>query len=239
MRCSAWLLLAVACASANRPTTASLSVAAGELALRTPDGSVLHSPELIGSIIQTRSYSVRMDAAKRDDDSVGDVWLYRLTVVRPGAPDSALCVKDARGEDWALPFLEEDGHVSFACTSGAIGKCIRWGYPPAATRGLHQACIRMIRADYGGDGTSWTQDGTLIGFCDRVGIHPCRRAHDIEAAWSEGGAVCVARPRIPALVTLEDLAGRYPQLGGRLGTDCTPESANADPRTLLFSWRPS
>jgi hypothetical protein len=235
-------MLAVACSAANRPAanrpvTPGLTVAAGELSVRTPDGRVLHGADLVGSTLQTPSYVFRIDATQREAEPTGDLTLYRVALVRAGAPDSALCAKDASGEEWALPYLDEDGHVSFACTSGAIGKCIRWGYPPGAAAGLHQACVRMVRADYGGDGTSHTRDGTLIGFCDRVGIHPCNRSRDIEAAWSAGGAVCVAYPRIPELVTLDELARTYPQLQGRLGTGCTLASETADGRAVLYDWR--
>jgi hypothetical protein len=230
------LILAVACSAANRPATPGLTVRAGELVVRTPDGGVFRGADLVGSTVQTRSYVFRIDATQREAESTGDITLYLVVLVRADAPDSALCAKDASGEDWALPYLDESGHVSFACTSGAIGKCIRWGYPPGAAAGLHQACVRMVRADYGGDGTSHTRDGTLIGFCDRVGIHPCHRPHDIEAAWFAGGAVCVAYPRVPALVTLEQLASSYPQLQGRLGAGCTLASASAEDRAMLYSW---
>jgi hypothetical protein len=50
------------------------------------------------------------------------------------------------------------------------------------------------------------------------------------------GALCVAHPRIPENVTLEQLAERYPRLRGRVGpADCS-EAAFADhPEALLFN----
>jgi hypothetical protein len=69
-----------------------------------------------------------------------------------------------------------DGKFSVTCTSGAIGKCVRAGYRPweAMADGRpgwdhHQACTRLIRADYCGDGASHTRDGTLIEIIDRLG----------------------------------------------------------------------
>jgi hypothetical protein len=176
----------------------------------------------------------RIDAAKRD---ASEIWLYRLTLVGVSGPESAFCTKDTRGEDWALPFIDEHGDIAFTCTSGAIGKCILWGYPPTR-REVHDACVRMVRADYGGDGTSLTRDGTLIAFCDRVGVHPCKDVPSIEAGWFEGGAVCVSRPRVQDLVTLDELARRYPRFEGKLGSDCTLAAASADGRVVLFSWLP-
>ena len=97
----------------------------------------------------------------------------------------------------------------------------------------------MVRADYGGDGVSETRDGTRIAYCDLAGVHPCNgKERDLEAAWSSTGAICVARPRIPDLITLEDLARRYPQLAGRLGPGCGFATGSADPRVVLFSWFP-
>ncbi|MCC5642173.1 hypothetical protein LC607_04165 [Nostoc sp. CHAB 5824] len=66
--------------------------------------------------------------------------------------------------------------VTFSCTNGALAKCIRFGYKPWKTfngrslQDYHQACVRMVRADYCGDGTSHTHDGTLINFYDRLGV---------------------------------------------------------------------
>jgi hypothetical protein len=138
---------------------------------------------------------------------------------------------------------DERGQIQLVCSSGAIGKCIRWGYPPIrnmnhepAVRALHDACVRMVRADYGGDGVTATRDGMLIGFCDLAGIHTCTGHENIEAAWFEAGAACVARPRVADLTTLAALADRYPRLVGHLGSACTIAAEMADKRAILFSW---
>ncbi len=61
-----------------------------------------------------------------------------------------------------------DRNITVACTSGVLAKCVRWGYKPWKTfqgvylRDYHQACTRMARADYCGNGNSHTQDGTVI-----------------------------------------------------------------------------
>lgn len=154
-----------------------------------------------------------------------------MTVISRG-PELALCARDVAGGESAIPYAAAGGDILFTCTSGAIGKCIRWGYTPSAGA-LHEACVRMVRADYGGDGTSFTRDGTPIAFCDRAGIHRCRQPRDIEAAWAASGAVCVGHPRISEIVTLEALAARYPALRGHTGSACEPASP-----ALLVSWRP-
>jgi len=100
--------------------------------------------------------------------------------------------------------------LTFACETGAIAKCVRWGYKPWETVGgepvapLHQACTRMARADYCGDGQSHTRDGTLIDIYDASHLlartvrpttiwQPDRAS--FEAAWGPDGAVCLARAR--------------------------------------------
>ena len=139
------------------------------------------------------------------------------------------------------------GGFTLTCTSGAVGKCVRWGYRPWEERpggpplaALHEACVRMARADYGGDGRPTTRAGTVIHWCDRYGVHPCGEAADapvpFEAAWAADGAACVAHPRIPENVSLEQLAERYPRLRSHLGPEaCSEEGAMRDPAALLFN----
>jgi hypothetical protein len=89
--------------------------------------------------------------------------------------------------------------ITLACVSGAIGKCVTWGYRPWAPgmRDFHQACIRMIRADYCGDGAGHTRDGTPIdiwdihGFIRRDGVPGMQ----LEATWGPKGATHIWRTR--------------------------------------------
>ncbi|HEX5748800.1 MAG TPA: ADYC domain-containing protein [Archangium sp.] len=105
---------------------------------------------------------------------------------------------------------EVPGKFTFACEHGAIAKCIGWGYKPWATKDghaledLHQACTRMARADYCGNGSSHTRQDNPIDMYDALrvstrtteatrGWEP-RRA-SFEAAWTPEGAWCLARTR--------------------------------------------
>lgn len=88
--------------------------------------------------------------------------------------------------------------VTFSCAHGAIAKCVAWGYAPdTAGADLHQACTRMVRADYCGTGISFTKDGTLIDVFDDRGIQTASGSTelDFEAGWGPNGATCVRRPR--------------------------------------------
>jgi hypothetical protein len=96
----------------------------------------------------------------------------------------------------------------------------------------------MARADYGGDGHATTREGTLIDIYDRFNIQTSDKDAPMtfEAAWGIDGAICVAHPRIPENISLEELAKRYPRLKFHLGPSaCTEESAKRDPTTLLFN----
>lgn len=121
---------------------------------------------------------------------------------------------------------EEPGKFTFACENGAIAKCVSWGYKPWATRenrsleDFHQACTRMARADYCGNGRSYTQDDTRIDISDELGIltRTADAAVDsrlgqlaFEAAWGPEGAVCLARMRDSRKVEtiLAECPGRF------------------------------
>jgi ADYC domain len=194
------------------------------------DGQVLQGTALAGA---TLSIVLPNDANARPikigtilpdpTDPDGDVLLYRMGVLDPAtAALEELCEPDAAGERWAFPLQGQwdgqgrrisDRGFTLTCASGAQGKCVRLGYKPWKTTpdgttlaDYHQACVRLIRADYcGHQGT--TKDGMLIDIYDRLGIQ--RPADDagrsglrFEAAWNTDGAVCVAHTRVPANITL-------------------------------------
>lgn len=64
----------------------------------------------------------------------------------------------------------------------------------------HQACTRMVRADYCGDGRSWTATGTPIDVYDRTLINTKTTAGSAlwmyEATWNENGAVRISCDRL-------------------------------------------
>ncbi|MBD1821197.1 hypothetical protein H6F51_01510 [Cyanobacteria bacterium FACHB-DQ100] len=98
-----------------------------------------------------------------------------------------------------------ENRITFSCLSGALAKCVRLGYRPWQTikgqslKEYHQACVRMIRADYCGDGTTHTQDGTRIDIYDRLGIQKRNGVPGMsfEAAWGIDGARSIHHTRYP------------------------------------------
>jgi hypothetical protein len=103
------------------------------------------------------------------------------------------------------------GSFTFACEGYALAKCVELGYAPwrsvteckapgdCAVRSLaffHQACVRMLRADYCGDGMPTTRDGTHVDVWDDFGIQSdAEPSWKLEAEWGPGGAVCVDQTR--------------------------------------------
>lgn len=109
------------------------------------------------------------------------------------------------------------------CTSGAQGKCVRFGYHPwekapdgTPMRDYFNACVRMLRADYCGDGRGWTREGMLIDLWDHGGIQKddvnTNPTFSFEAGWGPKGAVCVAHTRVPENITLDRLKAVCPRL---------------------------
>ena len=128
------------------------------------------------------------------------LWSYEQ-----GVPD---------GGSWS----PSDASFTFACEGFALAKCVALGYPPWAEgkicddegngsdcvkttlAGHHQACVRALRADYCGDGTSYTVDGVSLNLYDDIGIRQDSEDWAVEAEWDEQGARCVVAERLLDMV---------------------------------------
>ena len=124
----------------------------------------------------------------------------------------------------------------------AVDHCISWGYEPT-TAPLEQrrfgACIRMVRADYLGNGKSATRPGIHIqpftGIAGDVPeCHINKPSCDgcLEASWDENGAQCIVHQRlqqeilrrivvlagVPRADAVADLRKKFPNSGSHL--DC-------------------
>jgi len=119
--------------------------------------------------------------------------------------------------------LDDPGVFTFACEDRVLAKCVMMGYAPwqqgflcrVDERGrkacgkttlapLHQACSRALRADYCGDGISYTEDGMWTLVRDGVGIRGDSEEWLFEAEWDEHGARCLARERLPEGIPCEE-----------------------------------
>jgi hypothetical protein len=93
--------------------------------------------------------------------------------------------------------FERSKTMYFACAAAAVGKSAVWGYSPWATDDVtHQTASRAVRADYCGDGFSYTASGTPLQLTDVFGINSFSDPHaDTEAIWGPAGAACIKVPR--------------------------------------------
>jgi len=126
-----------------------------------------------------------------------------------------------------------DKHLHMACLSAATGKSALWGFPawvsPDNGLGLSslqqlQAAMYVIRADYGNDGVSFTEDGTPLQIRNRwVGAFDEPNAPN-EAIWDRfGNPICLSNPRVPNLYN------------GQL-TPCGPQHEAAFTNGEAFAW---
>jgi len=209
------------------------------LVVLRPDGRRVEGKTLVGAVVvggdpEGGQGAFRIDRVWTDPDDP-EITLYDLSTRDPQTGAwRPYCAPDSRGVaagfflsgSWdARGVHHHDDKFSITCTSGVIGKCVRAGYKPWKTASdgrpmwdYHQACTRMMRADYCGDGVAHTREGTPIEIIDRLGSAE-EPGSDLafEACWTPEGASCVARTRLP-LWSLKDVERECPErLGGRIG----------------------
>jgi ADYC domain len=161
---------------------------------------------------------LRVDDVSKGAGSTSDVWFYDVSY-RTDEGWFPLCGTDAAGEPLAaIPLAgtwdysegtrtggswsSSSTTFTFACRLNALAKCVEMGYKPWATvngtslRNHHQACTRLIRADYCGNGRSWTLDGRMINLYDSLGIQTDTDRWTFEAEWKPDGARCLSGMRV-------------------------------------------
>jgi hypothetical protein len=200
--------------SSNIPKHEQASPATGEKTTILK-GKDLKGAQLTAFDEQGRKLTFQIKDVELDPkDAQKETYLY--TVFYQDTADSQwknLCEPDAENVAKAISLSgswdDKGAHIdskelfTFACTNGALAKCDRLGYKPwkkvegKSLRNYHQACTRMVRADYCGNGNSHTRDGTQIDVYDVLGIQkPTPNDNMVfEAAWGPDGATCINRPR--------------------------------------------
>lgn len=179
----------------------------------------LADDSLIGQVVamydnEGGSLPVRIDGIEQDGTPGNDdVFLYTLSAYNDAENAwQNVCSPDVDGRSFAIVMqgtwneqgqYQPSSKISFGCTSGVLAKCIRWGYKPWLDSSdlpmlqLHQACTRLVRADYCGDGRPHTQDGTAINLFDVYGIQSRDKVDGMqfEAAWNATGAIAINHGR--------------------------------------------
>lgn len=181
-------------------------------------GLDLIGTELVGQVDEETSVKLRIDDVKRGEGSNDDVLYYAVSEVGAdgaatrlcgsddaGAPIYALAMPGAWDRDIGRPgaggYIPSDNFF-FACQGSSVAKCFEMGFKPwrfeghgANATSHHEACVRALRADYCGDGTSWTEAGVELSVWSEAGASPAA-GHTFEAAWGTDGAVCINQTRL-------------------------------------------
>ncbi len=216
--------------------------------------------KLVGRLSDGTTLPIFIDAVHENPEAKNaDVVLYQISY---GAGHEPLCGRDQGGAPVLATAIanswdEKTGArvdaadtFTFACQGAALYKCVAAGYKPWKTvdspkgpvslADYHQACTRMIRADYCGDGTSYTLDGTLIDMADGLGIQSAetgdRADFAFEAAWGPDGAKCVSKTRYRLAALPQCLVDRMADTcdapGAEPGSVSLMNRSASDPRCL-------
>jgi len=124
----------------------------------------------------------------------------------------AAVIKDVTIDPFTADMAPRKATAYFACTSGAVGKAVTWGYRPwERTLAEFATAVRVVRADYCYDGMSWTEPGTALQLKDRWSINTfLSAAPPTEVVWTKTGIACLTQPRAstytPAMVTCDGQA---------------------------------
>jgi hypothetical protein len=176
-----------------------------------------------GEEIDVRIDDVYRSSAHYDKDTylyevsyeTDDGWLPLCGVDELDEPIAAIALEGrwdfSAGTETGGSHVDDESAFTFACRGYVIAKCVEAGYKPwkkamVCTPGEgcrmttlaahHQACTRMLRADYCGDGISHTVDATPVNFYDDFGVRYDSEEWSVEAEWDEDGAICAVTERI-------------------------------------------
>ncbi len=142
-------------------------------------------------------------------------------------------------------YIKDKWAFTFACVGHVLAKCAEAGYKPwkkvtvcVKKKGCkkvdlakhHQACTRMLRADYCGDGTSHTVDNMDVNMYDAMGLRTDSEKWGFEAEWDAKGAICADTSRLP---------NTPPSCASKLMEKGCGNTKNFSKGTLLFSEIPT
>lgn len=239
------------------PGASSLTVEGSAFVLTMAGGRVLRGTQLAGATVYLALGANEVAPLKLAsivaDKEYPDILHHDFQTSDGKGGWQPACAPDAYGESWGFPVALPEGHpgrehaITITCSSGAVGKCSRFGYRPWAQgpdgedlMPLHAACVRMVRADYCGDGGAHTRERTTIDVYDDLAIQTRSLTDDtnfaFEAGWTEAGAVCVHHTRWSDLLSRRQLLAQCPSLA--TAPVCDEASARARGARLFNSSRP-
>jgi hypothetical protein len=193
-------------------------------------GASLVGARMNGTLSNGGTLLLRVDSATALPSPNTDVWAYGVSYALSGGSWAPLCGTSGGAPILAVPLVGTWNYASgvagggawtssstsftFGCRGTALAKCVELGYKPwksvngVSLRDHHQACTRMIRADYCGNGTPGTVNGWQINLWDKVGIQADTESGSqwvFEGEWMASGARCVDEYRALELVVSGDV----------------------------------
>lgn len=182
-------------------------------------------------------------------------WQWSATYMRPldicGAatendgiqPFHAVVFDDDRVDADAIAVVGESRNwFNIGCKSHALAKQHLTGHTKAAgtvlglatTLGDRTANLKMLSADYCGNGTPFTVPGQPLTWRDEHGWYSSIQGGTLEARWSERGADCLNVPRVDANPTTDSEATFPETVEKLLGEEqgyCTGDHVRPPPCT--------
>jgi hypothetical protein len=213
-------------------------------------GTDLVHLRLVGNLDDGSTVPLRIDGVSQGSGVDQDVWSYDVSfqddktgawhpicATADGTPLKAIPLEGTwnykQGVAGGGSKIHDTSVFTFACDGAALAKCVRFGYKPWQSVGgvsleeHHQACTRLIRADFCGDGTSYTQDGNWVNLYDTQNVQTDSEPWVAEAEWTGEGAACfTSQTRATTPVQCSD---------GRLVSTC---GTRFSPNTLIISETP-
>lgn len=185
----------------------------------TYKGAELVGTEVVGQLLDGSTQKIRF--AGYDGTTLPGTNLYLARYVdtgesvcgdRDGQPIWAAILPQQFNEATGDEVATDQNKFTFSCRFGAIQKCQEIGYLKNGTarernagvdkiRNLndyHAACVKMLRADYCGDGSAHTFDGTNVNYYDHL-LNGNKSATStdgqdgfyFESDWDTDGAHCL------------------------------------------------
>lgn len=214
-----------------------------ELVFHLTNGTVLRGYDLVDRPIEASGRALRIEQMVTEAQaSGGRIFLYHIVAKSEHGRWEETCPTSDGTIVLAMPLKNRRGQSRMVCADSAEARCVAFGYHPWEASDtvpmdrIHEACVRMLRAEYGGDGQPYTTSGVPVQFYDTFGIRKPPVAKDVvfEAAWDENGALCIAHVRARELASLTLLEQKYDRLKRwREDTVCA-EDVMAKRKTVLL-----
>lgn len=198
------------------------------VAIDVEDGQPMSGAGFIGAEMQGRlsdgtTATVRVHAFDNTTVPGMDLFLVKYTATgepicgyKDGQPIWASVMPELYDPSSGAQLPYDPSEFTFGCRFGGIQKCQEYGYPKdkkAKERkngvdrvrrfnDYHGSCVRMVRADYCGDGVPHTFDGTEIDIYDHLWNNNAQATSTdgsdgfyLEADWDDDGAHCINKTR--------------------------------------------